>query len=85
MTNVTGCASGRPIRFGGFQWLLNLNKNKYFCKTCRLKIVVMLIGIDAHTVVESLGQCFPKSGPRTIFGPQDFQFWSARKNRFYRN
>jgi hypothetical protein len=26
-----------------------------------------------------LGQCFPKSGPRTIFGPQDFLFWSARK------
>ncbi len=25
-----------------------------------------------------LGQCFPKSGPRTIFGPQEFLIWSAR-------
>ncbi len=23
-------------------------------------------------------QCFPKSGPRTIFGPQEFLIWSAR-------
>jgi hypothetical protein len=26
-----------------------------------------------------LDQCFPKSGPRTIFGPLNFLFWSARK------
>jgi hypothetical protein len=26
-----------------------------------------------------LRQCFPKSGPRTIFGPQEFYNWSARK------
>jgi hypothetical protein len=27
----------------------------------------------------TLAQCFPKSGPRTIFGPRDFLYWSARK------
>jgi hypothetical protein len=26
-----------------------------------------------------LVQCFPKSDPRTIFGLQDYLFWSARK------
>ncbi len=25
------------------------------------------------------GQCFPKSGPRTIYGPRDFPNWSVRK------
>jgi hypothetical protein len=28
---------------------------------------------------DHVGQCFPKSGPRTIFGPRDFLYWSARK------
>ncbi len=28
--------------------------------------------------IKRLGQCFPKSGPRIIFGPQEFLIWSAR-------
>ncbi len=27
----------------------------------------------------ALTQCFPKSGPRTIYGPRDFPNWSVRK------
>jgi len=27
----------------------------------------------------ALGQCFPKSSPRSIFGPQELFIWSARK------
>ncbi len=35
------------------------------------------ISIFGHSL--DLDQCFPKSGPPTIFGPQKFLFWSARK------
>jgi hypothetical protein len=28
---------------------------------------------------KTLEQWFPKSGPRTIFGPRDFPIWSARQ------
>ncbi len=44
-----------PFVLADFNGSTILIKTKYVCKTCRLKIVVMLIGIDAHTVGESLG------------------------------
>ncbi len=28
---------------------------------------------------DTVEQCFPKSGPRTFFGPPEFLIWSARK------
>ncbi len=31
----------------------------------------------SHSV--GLEQCFPKSGPRTIYGPRHFPNWSVRK------
>ena len=31
----------------------------------------------------TLTQCFPKSGPRTFFGPPEFLIWSARKKNCY--
>ncbi len=35
--------------------------------------ILILIGLNC------LDQCFPKSGPRTIFGPQDFLFGPQEK------
>jgi hypothetical protein len=39
---------------------------------------------ESFLLPDTLHQCFPKSGPRTIFGPQDLFIWSAReKNNTY--
>jgi hypothetical protein len=37
--------------------------------------------MSAH--FKDIKQCFPKSGPRTFFGSQEFQNWSARIKTYY--
>ncbi len=48
----------------------------------KLKKNMLRVNVDSqiffHGIIR-LEQWFPKSGPRTIFGPRDFQIWSARQ------
>ena len=59
------CLCKKQTKFGN---RLQSNSNKFFNEILVFEL-------------EQLNQCFPKFGPRTIFGPQEFLFWSARKKK----